>query len=251
MRVTSVKTDKILPKSHTLFEILDNHLPELSEGSILAITSKVVSLCEGRVVPFDAADKEELIKQDADYYLPASFSKYDYHFTISKNTLVSLAGIDESNGDGNYILWPKDPQGTANAVREYLKNKANLKKIGVVITDSTCMPLRWGTIGIALAYSGFNPLNNYVGKPDLFGRPFKVSQAGVASGIAATAVLAMGEGAEQTPIAVIEDVPFVQFQGRNPTQKELELFYISKKEDDLFAPFLNSVKWQKGGNGSK
>lgn len=247
MKVTAIKTDKILPGSHRLFDILDKSLPQPSEESVVVIASKIVSLCEGRVVPSDKADKEKLIEQQSTYYLPSHFSKYDYHFTITQNTLISLAGIDESNGAGNYILWPVDSQKTANGVRKYLKQRFNLKEVGVVISDSTCIPLRWGTVGIALAYSGFNPLNNYVGKPDLFGRPFAVSQAGIASGLAATAVLVMGEGTEQTPLVVIENVPFAEFQDRDPTPKELELFYIAQKEDDLFAPFLNSVKWQKGG----
>ena len=66
-----------------------------------------------------------------------------------------------------------------------------------------------------LAYSGFRALNDYVGRPDLFGRPFTVSQADVAGGLAAATVLQMGEGAEQTPIAVLTELPFVQFQDRD------------------------------------
>jgi F420-0:gamma-glutamyl ligase len=58
----------------------------------------------------------------------------------------------------------------------------------------------------------------------------------------------MGEGTEQTPIAVISDVPFVKFQQHNPTKEELEFFYIKNKEEDLFAPFLNAVKWHLGKN---
>jgi F420-0:gamma-glutamyl ligase len=106
--------------------------------------------------------------------------------------------------------------------------------------------MRWGVVGIALSYSGFKALNDYVGQKDLFGRAFKVSQAGVASGLAASAVLVMGEGTEQTPIAVISDIPNVQFQNRNPNKNELELFYIKDKEVDLFAPFFKNVNWQTG-----
>jgi hypothetical protein len=46
-------------------------------------------------------------------------------------------------------------------------------------------------------------------------------------------------------------VPFVKFQDRSPSKNELDFLKITP-EDDLFAPFLNSVKWQKGkGNKSK
>jgi putative folate metabolism gamma-glutamate ligase len=247
MIVKPVKTEKILPGDQTIFELLDKYLPKPEERNVIAITSKIISLCENRVMPFGSISKQELIQQESDYYLPAS-NKYEYNFTINQSTLTSMGGIDESNGDGYYILWPKNSQKSANEIRKYLKNKFKLKEIGVVITDSTCVPMRWGTVGNALGYSGFKALNNYIGQPDLFGRPFKVSQAGVALGMAGAAVVVMGEGTEQTPIAVISDVPFVQFQQRNPTKKELEFFYIKNKEDDLFAPFLSAVKWRKGKN---
>lgn len=249
MIVKAVRTNKILPGGPSIFEVLDKTVTKLKEGSVVAITSKIVSICEGRVVPIGSIDKEALIKSEADYYLPPGLSKYpDFQFTITKNTLIPNSGIDESNTNGNYLLWPKNPQKTANEIRAHLKQRFGLKKLGVVITDSTCMPLRWGTLGIPIAYSGFAPNNNYIGTKDLFGYEFKVSRSSVAGGLAAAAVVIMGEGTEQTPIAVIKDVPFVQFQTHDPTTKELELFYISMLKDGLFAPFLNAVRWQRPKN---
>lgn len=246
MLVTGIKTDKIRAGEVSLAAILDSAISKLKEGSIVAITSKVVALCENSVVSFDEIDKEELIKQESDLYLPAKISKYGHHFTITNNTLIPVAGIDESNGDGKYVLWPKDAQKTANQVRVYLAERFGLKEVGVVITDSTCRPLRRGTGGIALAHSGFAALHNYVGKPDLFGKPFSVSQADITGGVAAAAVLQMGEGAEQTPIAVVSDVPFITFQDRDPSDEELSELNIPL-EEDLFEPFLANVSWQQGG----
>jgi F420-0:gamma-glutamyl ligase len=248
MVVTPIRTARISSGEQTIFELLDLYLPKLEEGGVVAITSKIIALCEGRVVPLAQIEKKDLAQQEADYYLPDAQAKHGYSFTITKNTLIPMAGIDESNGAGHYVLWPDDPQKTANQIREYLSQKYKLREVGVIITDSTCIPLRWGVVGIALAYSGFRAINDYTKKKDLFGRPFEVSQAGVAVGLAAAAVLAMGEGTEQTPIALITDIPFVKFQQRNPTKAELELFYIKDKDDDLFAPFLNAVEWQKGKN---
>ena len=57
----------------------------------------------------------------------------------------------------------------------------------------------------------------------------------------------MGEGNEQTPLATIEDVPFVKFQSRNPTKNELNELNILF-EDDLYAPLLKSINWKKGIN---
>lgn len=245
MIVTAIKTDAITAGSINLLALLDASITELAEGSVVAITSKIVSLCENSVVPIDSVDKEALIIKESDQYLPASISKYGHHFTITNNTLIPVAGIDESNGNGMYVLWPKDSQQTANSVRAHLQERFGLKKVGVVITDSTCHPLRRGTGGIMLAHSGFQALNNYVGTKDLFGKPFSVSQADIAGGLAAAAVLQMGEGTERTPIAILTDLPFVTFQDRNPNEAERADINITL-EDDLFAPFLTSVAWNKG-----
>ena len=55
----------------------------------------------------------------------------------------------------------------------------------------------------------------------------------------------MGEGSEQTPLAVICDLPFVTFQERDPSPEELRRRWIDV-EDDLYAPLLQGVKWHKG-----
>ena len=250
MIATAIKTDKIIAGSVSLLELLDASITELQEGSVVAITSKIVSLCENNVAPMKDTNKEQLMIQESDLYLPESLSKYKFHFTITNNRLIPMAGIDESNGNGMYVLWPKDAQATANQVRLHLRQRFGLQLVGVVITDSTSQPLRRGTGGIVLAHSGFAALNNYVGKPDLFGKPFSVSRSDVAGGLAATAVMLMGEGTEQTPIAILSDLPFVAFQDRNPSDEELAEIAISL-EDDMFAPFLNSVEWKKGARSQK
>jgi dihydrofolate synthase / folylpolyglutamate synthase len=245
MIVRAIKTDKIMA-GRTLEQVLDRFLGDMPDNSVLAITSKIVGICEGRVVPIGSVEKDELIKQEADYFLDRSLSKYNMSFTITHRTLVPVAGIDESNGNGNYVLWPKDPQKSANDARAYLKKRFGLKNIGVVLTDSTARPLHYGTEGVAIAYSGFAPSNNYIGQPDLFGREFKVSISNILDALASAAVVVMGEGTEQTPLAVIEDVPFVRFQDHNPKPKELDEFYLSHMDDDLFEPFLKNAPWQKG-----
>jgi dihydrofolate synthase / folylpolyglutamate synthase len=245
MKVTSVKTERITAGATELLPLLGRVITELDEGSVIAITSKIVSLCERSVIQLDQIGKEELVVRESDLYLPASLSRYGHHFTITSNTLIPMAGVDESNGDGQYVLWPKDPQATASQVRAWAREKFSLSRVGVIITDSTCHPLRRGTNGIMLAYSGFRALNDYVGQPDLFGRPFTVSQADVAGGLAAAAVLQMGEGAEQTPVAILTELPFVHFQDRDPTAEELASVIIPLDED-LFAPFLTAVRWRKG-----
>src|SRR5438309_952764 len=85
--VKPIKTEKILAGSQNIFELVDKSIRSLNERSVVAVTSKIIALCEGRVIAFDQVDKEELVKQESDYYLPAALSKYGYHFTLANNTL--------------------------------------------------------------------------------------------------------------------------------------------------------------------
>ena len=244
MTINPIKTCRVEAASASLIELLDKYLTDFGEQDILVITSKIVSLCENNVVPASSSI-DDLVKLESSKYLPADYSAYNYHFTITNNTLISAAGIDASNAGDHYILWPKDSQQTANDMRAYLIKRFGIKQAGVVITDSTCTPFRLGTVGIALAHSGFQALHDYIGQPDLFGRPFLVSRASISGGLAASATLVMGEGAEQTPLAVVTGATFVTFQDRNPTTEEIAKLTIDPKED-LFAPFLDSVDWQDG-----
>lgn len=243
MIIKAYRTHKILP-GEDLFRILDKYLPKLEEKSIVVLASKITGICEGRIVKISKKNKKDLIKEEAEFYLPEKYDSYGFTISINNNILVANAGIDESNGNGNYILWPKDPQKTVNMIREYLINKYKLQYLGVILTDSKLTPLRRGVTGVSLAHSGFKSINSYVGKPDIFGKKMQVETLHVADCLASAAVVQMGEGNEQQPIAVITDIPFVEFQKRNPTKKELDEAKISI-EDDFFAPLLTSLEWKK------
>lgn len=249
MRVQAIKTQRIRAGEISLEELLDDSISTLADGSIVVISSKVVALCENRVVDIKSTTRADLVKKEADYYMPPEFSDYNYGFAITRGTLIASAGIDESNGDGHWVLWPKDPFASANLAKKFLQKKFNLQNVGVIITDSNCLPpLRRGTIGIMVAWSGFEALNDLRGSKDLFDHEFKVSLSAIAGGLAAAANVVMGEGAESTPIAVISEANFVNFVDHDPTPDEIAATFVDKDED-LYAPFLNSVGWQKGAGG--
>lgn len=219
-------------------------MPKLKENTILAVTSKIIAICENRVVPIGEVDKKALVEKEADLFIPQEKNKYGFTITVKGSLLIPSAGIDESNGNGYYVLWPSNPQKWANKVRNYLKKRFGLKNIGVIITDSKTTPLRWGTTGVSLAHAGFKALKNYINKPDIFGRELRVTKANIADALAAAAVLAMGEGNEQTPLTIITEVPFVQFQKNNPSKRELSNLSISL-DDDIYGNILKSVQWEK------
>lgn len=244
MIVRAYKTHKIKPKED-LFKILDEYLPRLEEKSVVAISSKVVATCQGRVVKVGTIDKDELIARESQYYLPRENNPYNVSLTITRNILAATAGIDESNGNGYYILWPKDLQKSANSIREYLCKKFDRKYIGVILTDSKTTPMRWGVTGIALSYSGFKGLVSFVGKPDLFGKKLEYTNVSVMDSLASSAILEMGESNEQKPIVVISDLSMVQFQDHNPTKNELDEWKISMR-NDMYGDFLKNAPWKKG-----
>lgn len=242
MKIESIRTTLII-KEDNLFKILESHLKIIPEKSILAVTSKIISLGEGRIESPGKIDKPALIKKEADFYLTPNEGKKHF-LTIKNNILIPSAGIDESNVDGGYVLWPKNLQRWANKIRRYLIERFRLKYVGVIITDSRTTPLRSGTSGVGIAHSGFLATNDYIGQPDLFSRPLRVTKANIIDGLAAAAVMVMGEGNEQTPLAIISDLPFVKFKKNNPSKKELASLAISL-EDDLYAPLLKAVRWKK------
>lgn len=247
MQVTAIKTHKITEKDTDILKILDQYLPaELPENSVVAVTSKIVSIAEGRMVKMESADKDDLIKRESQYYLPREKNKYNVSLTITRNILSASAGIDESNSNGYYVLWPKDPQKSANDIRKFLQKKFSLKHVGVVITDSKTTPMRWGVTGIAISHSGFLSLNDPIGKPDLFGRPIVHTMINVMDSLAEAAVYIMGERREQTPIAIIRDIPHIVFRKGNPAKKELDKLKITI-DDDLYGEFLKNAPWEKGG----
>lgn len=244
MNIVPIKTRKIFPLEARVFTLLDHLLTTVPERSILVLTSKIISLLEGRIVPLNE-NKDELIKREADFYLPREASPYHTALTISHHAFISSAGIDESNAAGHYVLLPKNSQKVANTVRQYLEKRFQRKNIGVLITDSRSVPLRKGAIGVALAWSGFQAIKDYRGTKDLFGRTIQYEVANIADSLAVAAVATMGEGSEQTPIALISDIPFVTFTGKNPTKKEHDFFFI-QPEDDLFAPLIRFNQLHRG-----
>ncbi len=246
MIAQAIKTKKVTSSSCSVNELLDEFLPELKERSVLALTTKIVSLCEGRTMPIEGTDLPELVRREAELFMPGAEAQHGYTFTIKHNMLTPNSGIDESNSAGVYTLWPTDPWASAAAVRHYLKERFGLKEVAVIIVDSDFLPLRWGAIGLALTYSGLRPVRGYSDKTDLFGRPLLLTRTNVIDSLAAAATFVMGEGDEQTPLAVLSDLPQVEFVDQDPTKEEIAARY-TPPEEDSFGPLLSGVKWEKGG----
>ncbi|PIR61660.1 MAG: hypothetical protein COY81_00550 [Candidatus Pacebacteria bacterium CG_4_10_14_0_8_um_filter_43_12] len=249
MKATGIKTP-IVHIGDNLEKILLDALPNLPEKSILVVTCKIIALSEGSVAERKLATKKEkwaVVQQQAELYTDPGQSQYNLMLTVKDQIMAVNAGIDESNADGAYVLFPKNAYASAEKIWRLLRDHYQIKQLGVLIIDSKTFPLKWGTIGTALAYCGFQPVNDRRGEKDLFGYEMVMTKENIAEGLAAAANVEMGEVAEQKPLCLIENLEKVVFQDHPPTPAEIEELNISIV-DDVYAPVLTKANWQKGGH---
>lgn len=228
-----IKTRIVHPPKDDISDIIDSL--DLEDGDIVFITSKILSLAEGRTIKTDDVDKESLIRQEAERYLhyTSATGKFHSNLTVTKNILIPAAGIDESNADGYYVMWPANPDDTCRQLRTYLMKKHHIKHLGVVATDSHSTPLRWGVTGIAIGLAGVAPLRDIRGEPDLFGRPMHITKVDLIDPLTSMAVLLMGESTECTPIVILRGYEGIPFSDSASMQD-----LVIDPNIDLYSPLL-------------
>ena len=228
MEIKAVKTS-LIEKGQNLFATFQEAVGErLKERDIVCVASKVVSMEQGRIVKladvipsrkalqmkkfrysryFGAyPEVAELVLRESDEL----FGNGSIYLSLKNNILIANAGIDLSNAPERYaILWPEEPWDWARSFRKKLKAQYDLVNVGVIVTDSHLTPLRRGVTGLAMAYSGFEGVQSEIGKPDLFGKPLRVTEKAVADNLASVAILVMGESGESTPFTLIRGAPAI------------------------------------------
>ena len=231
MEIKAIKT-RIFRENEDLLPFILKYVRKIRENSILVVTSKIVALSEARMVVYkNQRQKIALIKKEGSFALKTK----NTWMTIKNGMVMASSGIDESNANGKLMLLPKDSFQSAKILRKKLMRNFRLKNLGVLITDSGFLPFRMGAVGLALGYAGFGGVRNYIGKKDIFGRVLKFSRTDIADSLATSAVLCMGEGKEQQPLAVITDAPVIFTEKVN--KKELRI----KIKEDIYAPLFNKL----------
>ena len=204
MQLFPLKTRLVESSDDLKTVILDSlkaHELKLESGDILVIASKIVAYSQGLLEPFSSEDDfKALIRREADEMLDEGVMT----LTMKYNILIPNAGIDRSNTpDSKAVLWPLDPFGTARKIRQEFLNEFDLKEMGVLISDSHCQPMRMGTSGIAIGWSGFEGVQDKRGAKDLFGRKMVYTKIAVADDLTCAANVLMGETDERIPLVLI------------------------------------------------
>lgn len=200
-----------------LFDSLVASGLKFKDDDIIVISSKFVSMSEGAVLRLGEikVSKEariiatrykmdpkiaEITLRESDYILGGIPG---FLLSIRDGMIAPNAGIDKSNvPPGFVILYPNDAFETAENLRSKFLLEYRIR-VGIVIADSRLMPTRIGTVGVAIACSGFEPVEDERGKKDLFGNVLRVTFRAVADGLAAIGVAIMGEGSESIPAVVV------------------------------------------------
>lgn len=239
MEYLPIRTRRLQPPHDDLFPILADALTDVRDGDVVCVTSKVFAIHQGRcVLVADAPPKDDLIVREADAFIPRDQCPGRYVvLTMKEHAIGASAGIDESNADGHYILLPTNIPALLQEVHQFLCQRFHVTSLGIVVTDSHSVPLRYGVTGIALGWYGFQPLKTYIGSPDTFGKPLTSTNVNIPDSLAAGAVFAMGEGDEQTPVCIVRGVPGLVFE----TTWRGGDFFVDPA-NDIYAPLYRAFQ---------
>jgi len=249
----------LIKKGDPLLDIIISELDEqgkpLKEGDIVVIAEKVIATSQGRVVSlsdvknispeaknlsklYDMDERYvELILREASMILGGMT-----HVILAKvnDFLIANAGIDQSNaGPNKVVLLPSDLKKVVWEYRNNLKKKYTLKDLGLIIADSRVQPLRKGTIGIAIATAGFEPIEDLIGHPDLFNRQMEITKRAIADDLASAAQFLLNETDQRTPVVIIRDskVEFTDHPISTPEMAPEECLYMN-----IFSKYMQSIE---------
>ncbi len=204
-----------------LLESIKNNNQIIKNGDIIVIAQKIISKNEGRsiylnnIIPSSRSielgkkiNKDprivELILQESRKIVRV-FNNIIITETLH-GFICANAGIDQSNVSKNknqVLLLPKDPDKSADSIRKEIYEKTR-KTIAVLISDTFGRPFRIGQTNVAIGIAGINPLKNYIGKRDMFGKIMKVTEIAIVDEIAGAAELVMGKS-EGIPVAIVRN----------------------------------------------
>ena len=240
LQVIPIKIQKEIESGDDLVDLILESF-EINDGDVLVFSQKIISKNEDRILSLSSVNPSLLADGIASSYgkdprlveLILSESKRIVRMengviiVETKHGFVCAnAGIDESNvKDGYATLLPDDPDKSANLLKDRIKQKTG-KNVAIIISDTFGRPFRLGQTDVAIGIAGLEPILDYNGKPDTFGKIMQVTAIAIADEICSTSELVMGK-VQKCPIAVIRNYNF-----SSSTAKIQEM--LRSDHDDLF-----------------
>jgi coenzyme F420-0:L-glutamate ligase/coenzyme F420-1:gamma-L-glutamate ligase len=202
LRVWAVASFPEVGPGDDLAALIATAAPDLRDGDIVAVTSKVVSKAEGRLlaVERDKAIDDETVRVVA--------QRGSTRIVETRHGLVlAAAGVDASNvPPGTVALLPIDPDASARAIRAGLRARLGVD-VAVLITDTVGRPWRNGLTDIAIGAAGIAVVEDMRGRTDGYGNTLEMTVVAVADEVAAMADLVKGK-TRGAPVAVVRGLPF-------------------------------------------
>ncbi len=207
-----------------LARLISDRAPDLRDGDIVVVTSKIVSKAEGRVV---RADRERAIDDES---VRVVARRGPTRIVETRHGLVlAAAGVDSSNtAPGTVVLLPEDPDGSARRLRKALGERRGVS-VGVIVTDTMGRPWRNGQTDAAIGAAGLAPLRDHRGQADTFGNTLEVTVTAVADEIAAAADLVKGK-TTGVPVAIVRGLAELVTDSAGPGAAAL----IRPAAEDMF-----------------
>jgi coenzyme F420-0:L-glutamate ligase/coenzyme F420-1:gamma-L-glutamate ligase len=216
---------------------------QAQESDVLVVAQKVVSKSEGRLVhlatitPSPRALELAAVTGKDPRVVELVLAESREVLRAKPNVLIvrhrcgfvmANAGIDRSNvaGEDVALLLPLDADASAAALRAALRQRLGCN-LGVIVSDSFGRAWRHGVVNVALGCAGLPALIDRRGEQDRHGRILEVTQVAYADAIAAGAALAMGEGAEGTPMVLARGLSWTAPENDGQT-------LIRPLEEDMF-----------------
>nr|WP_307848018.1 coenzyme F420-0:L-glutamate ligase [Streptomyces durocortorensis] len=201
--------------------------PGLVDGDVLLVTSKIVSKAEGRIV--EAADREAAIDAET---VRVVARRGTLRIVENRQGLVmAAAGVDASNTPaGTVLLLPEDPDASARAIRDGLRDILGVE-VGVVVTDTFGRPWRNGLTDVAIGAAGVRVLDDLRGGTDAYGNPLSATVVATADELASAGDLVKGK-AEGLPVAVVRGLSHVVASGGGDEPGARAL--VRSAADDMF-----------------
>ncbi|MEU6868274.1 coenzyme F420-0:L-glutamate ligase [Streptomyces sp. NPDC046876] len=206
-----------------LARIISDAEPDLRDGDVLLVTSKIVSKAEGRIVRADS--REEAIDAET---VRVVARRGPLRIVENRQGLVmAAAGVDASNTEpGTVLLLPENPDASAAAIRARLRELRSVD-VGVLLTDTFGRPWRAGLTDVAIGSAGVRVLDDLRGGTDAHGNPLSATVVATADELAAAGDLVKGKAAG-LPVALVRGLGHLL--GEGPSAAEL----VRPAAEDLF-----------------